>query len=373
MASRKDSHGRVLQKGESQRSDGLYQFRYTTENGKRIAFYARTLQELRQKETKIDPVDSSMTVKELFERFLALKSGVRYNTHQSYAYYFSLLEADPIADRPIGSLRASEAKEFLLRQYKSGKAVTTMKAFHTTMKSVFKLAIEDELIKKSPFAFKLKEIVGDEANTRTALTLKEQETLLRLFTEDSYAQFSYTKFVILLDTGIRVSELCAIAVDDIDFEQKRLRISKQYAKVGATAYELTVPKTKTSMRVLPLTDRAVAAFKMEVESRHLTGTDFIFTAATGELLRGTAVDREFERLRKHLETVYGIDIFFTPHVLRHTYCTNMLSKGIDVKALQYLMGHSAAQITLDTYGHADAEYAERAVQALTTPILHQLS
>lgn len=50
----------------------------------------------------------------------------------------------------------------------------------------------------------------------------------------------------------------------------------------------------------------------------------------------------------------------TPHVLRHTFCTNVQQAGLDVKSLQYLMGHSNASVTLDVYTHNDFESVEKA-------------
>lgn len=52
----------------------------------------------------------------------------------------------------------------------------------------------------------------------------------------------------------------------------------------------------------------------------------------------------------------------TPHVLRHTFCTNMQQAGIDVKSLQYMMGHSNASVTLDVYSHVDYNAVERAFE-----------
>ena len=54
----------------------------------------------------------------------------------------------------------------------------------------------------------------------------------------------------------------------------------------------------------------------------------------------------------------------TPHVLRHTFCTNVQQAGLDVKSLQYLMGHSNASVTLDVYTHSSFESVERAFEQI---------
>ena len=68
--------------------------------------------------------------------------------------------------------------------------------------------------------------------------------------------------------------------------------------------------------------------------------------------------------RKHPWALGGDFPKVTPHVLRHTFCTNMQQAGIDIKSLQYLMGHSNASVTLDVYTHSDFESAERAFRQI---------
>lgn len=65
-------------------------------------------------------------------------------------------------------------------------------------------------------------------------------------------------------------------------------------------------------------------------------------------------------VKKHGNTLPSV----TPHVLRHTFCTNAQQAMLDVKSLQYLMGHSTASVTLDVYTHSDFESAERAFRQI---------
>ena len=58
----------------------------------------------------------------------------------------------------------------------------------------------------------------------------------------------------------------------------------------------------------------------------------------------------------------------TPHVLRHTFCTNMQQAGIDVKSLQYLMGHSNVSVTLDVYTHSSFDSVERAFEQIASSL-----
>ena len=96
---RKDSKNRVLRNGESQRKDGTYMYRYTDVTGKRVCVYARTLEDLRVKEQTIqkelnDGIDyaaGEIIVLDLLKRYIATKTGVRYNTKVGYQFVLESL------------------------------------------------------------------------------------------------------------------------------------------------------------------------------------------------------------------------------------------------------------------------------------------
>lgn len=99
---RKDHKGRILKTGESQRKDGIYQYRYTDCRGKRQCVYSTALQELRQKEKEIqkqldagiDYEAGQITVIELLEKYISLKKGVRYNTQVGYQFVLNLVKKE---------------------------------------------------------------------------------------------------------------------------------------------------------------------------------------------------------------------------------------------------------------------------------------
>lgn len=105
MERRKDSKGRVLKKGKSERKDGRYQYRYNDAFGARKTVYANGLNELRDLEKRIekdigDGIDYSkgqMTVYELVKRYLSLKQGVRYNTRIGYNFVSNILGKEPFS------------------------------------------------------------------------------------------------------------------------------------------------------------------------------------------------------------------------------------------------------------------------------------
>ena len=126
---RKDNKGRILRTGESQRKDLTYQYRYANASGKRCTVYARTLEELRQKEDAINDVvscggdysEGSITVIELLERYIALKQGVRYATRKGYNFVLNIVLKEEFGRRKIGDVRTSDAKLWLMKLQRDGR------------------------------------------------------------------------------------------------------------------------------------------------------------------------------------------------------------------------------------------------------------
>ena len=104
-----------------------------------------------------------------------------------------------------------------------------------------------------------------------------------------------------------------------------------------------------------------AAPKVEMMIDGYTG--FLFLDKDGRPKVAPHLENYMRSVQKKYASLYS-DIMpkVTPHVLRHTYCTNLQRAGLDVKSLQYLMGHSNVSVTLDIYTHSDYESVEAAVR-----------
>lgn len=160
---RKDSEGRVLQKGESQRKNLTYQYRWTDALGRRNAIYATTLEALRKKERRVqleeglglDYSAGGITVVELVERYIKLKRGMRYRTRVGYEYVLNLLKKEKFGRLKIRDVRISDAKLWIIRMAESGKGYSTICSVRGVLKPAFQMAFEDDIIHKNPFDFRL--------------------------------------------------------------------------------------------------------------------------------------------------------------------------------------------------------------------------
>ena len=376
---RKDSKGRVLKDGESQRANGTYDYRYTDIHKKRRCIYAKSLTELRKKEDElrrdmadgIDYAAGEMTVAELVDRYMNLKRGLKQNSLRSYGSAVKRIHADPFGQKPIKTVKLSDAKGWFVFLHDSGIKQNTIGVLQSVVRPAFEMAVDDDIIRKNPFKFKLSDVVPKDAYVRDALTKEQQEKYLQ-FVQDCGGNY-YDDIVILLGTGLRVSELYGLTKADIDFDRRCIHIHKQLCRIADKPYFVAPPKTSSGNRSIPMTDTVYMAFRRVLENRGHPKAEMMVDGYSGFLfldkdgkpkvamhLENYMRGMRREYVKKHGNTLPSV----TPHVLRHTFCTNVQQAGLDVKSLQYLMGHSNASVTLDVYTHSDFESAERAFRQI---------
>ena len=107
---------------------------------------------------------------------------------------------------------------------------------------------------------------------------------------------------------------------------------------------------------------AVATAKSRKQQPIVDGhTGFLFVTKHGQMCIGSDVTQKFDTICKKYNETHDEKLpKITPHVLRHTFCTRCIEKGVDVKSVQYFMGHASAAVTMDIYSHSSYESAERA-------------
>ena len=372
---RKDSKGRVLKDGESQRANGTYDYRYTDIHKKRRCIYAKSLTELRKKENElrrdmadgIDYAAGEMTVAELVDRYMNLKRGLKQNSLRSYGSAVKRIHADPFGQKPIKTVKLSDAKGWLVFLHDSGIKQNTIGVLQSVVRPAFEMAVDDDIIRKNPFKFKLSDVVPKDAYVRDALTKEQQERYLQ-FVQDCGGNY-YDDIVILLGTGLRVSELYGLTKSDLDFDRRCIHVRRQLSRTANQPYFISSPKTKSGVRTIPMTDTVYMALKRVLKNRASPKVEMLVDGCTGFIFLDKAgkpkVAMHLENFmrglqRKHPWALDGDFPKVTPHVLRHTFCTNMQQAGIDIKSLQYLMGHSNASVTLDVYTHTDYNVVKRA-------------
>ena len=380
---RRDQKGRILKTGESQRNDGHYMFRYTDIHKKRRYVYAKTLEELRQKEADIqrDTVDGidyaagEMTVIELVTRYMNLKRSLKENSFRAYDSVINRIREDPFGQKQIRHVKLSDAKSWFVSLHDRGYKQNTIGILQSVVRPAFEMAVDDDIIRKNPFKFKLSDVVPKDAYVRDALTKEQQEKYLQ-FVQDCGGNY-YDDIVILLGTGLRVSELYGLTRADIDFDRRCIHVRRQLCRTAEKPYFFTPPKTKSGIRNVPMTDAVYMALMRVVKARTAPKVEllvdghsaFLFLDKSGMPKVAMHLENYMQGLQARFEKAYGKPVpRITPHVLRHTFCTNVQQAGLDVKSLQYLMGHSNASVTLDVYTHSSFNSVERAFEQIASSL-----
>jgi site-specific recombinase XerD len=382
---RKDNKGRVLKSGESQRKDSTYMYRYTDIFGKRKYVYAQTLQELREKEANIqkdliDGIDSTsgdMTVHQLVKKHLSLKQGMRKKTMSAYLAVANVLEQEEFGHRKVAKVKPSDAKKWVVEMSEKGYMYNTIGSMLSVIRPAFQMAIEDNIIRKNPFNFELSSVITKKANRRKSLTEDEKNRYLEYIKNSGYYAKYYDEIVILLGTGLRVSELYGLTIKDIDFEGRKIKVERQLMRVRDTRYYVQETKTENGVRFVPMTTDVYDAFKRVIKNRNpkvetmVDGvTGFVFLTQNGVPKIAQHLSQQMKRALDHYNRTHESQLpSITPHVLRHTFCTNMAMKGMNMKTLQYIMGHSDISVTLNVYTHASYEDARAAIEQIESKIV----
>ena len=384
---RRDSKNRILRSGESQRKDGRYAYKYTDTFGKPQFVYAWKLvptdktpkgkredKSLREKvkgiqkdlDDGIDPVGKKMTVCQLYEKHIRNHANVRHGTKQGRKQLMRILEKDTIGACSIENVKMSDAKEWALRMKEKGYSFKTISNYKRSLKAAFYTAIQDDCIRKNPFDFHINTVIEDDTEPKIPLSPMQEESLLSFVKSDKVYYKYYDELIILLGTGLRISEFCGLTDSDIDFENRTINVDHQLQYSGKKSYRIETPKTENGIRKIPMSDRVLEALQRVMQNRRKSDftvdgyTGFLFLTRNGTPQNYINYDIMFRKLvekynKKHEEV---LPVVTTPHTLRHTFCTNMANAGMNPKALQYLMGHANITMTLNYYAHATFDSAQ---------------
>ena len=383
-ASRKDSKGRVLKAGESERKDGLYQYRFTEPSGERKSIYANNLNDLRKKEQEIQKLldlgvsyfEGSMSVTNLLERYLALKQHLRTNTVRGYQITIKILQNDAaFCKMKIRMVKRSDCQRCMINLTKLGYAYGTINRAYTILESAFQMACDEDILVKNPCNFKLSSVIVKNTKKKYALTPEDQQRFLDFVKSDPRYYKHYDTFVFMIETGLRIGELTGLTLKDIDWKNNRIMINYQLqVEPGKKRLYIETTKTEDGVRNIPLTPRAKTSLENIVKNRNpknipetvIDGyVGFLFLTRYGLPRHVFHYDEVFRNCVDKYNRLHPIQLpNVTPHILRHTFCTNCINAGMNVKSVQYLMGHATSAMTLDVYADSNLDKVKQDMQLL---------
>ncbi|MBQ8279141.1 MAG: site-specific integrase [Roseburia sp.] len=391
---RRDSKRRVLRPGESIRADGKYQYKYHID-GKPHFVYSWKLEptdklppgkkpclSLRELEKQVNSdldrllniTDGNMTVCELVDRYLKTKTGVRQSTRTGYVTVQRVLAKEPFGQKKIRSIKTSDAKLFLIKlQQEDGKSYSSIHNIRGVLRPAFQMAVDDDILVKNPFGFQLAGVVVNDSVTREAISREQMRKFLKFVHDDVVYCKYYEVVYILFHTGMRISEFCGLTLKDIDLEGRTVNIDHQLQRTCDMRYVIEETKTDAGKRKIPITEDVAQMFQAIIEDREppkmekvIDGyTGFLFYDDDGNPLVAMHWQHRFNRMVGRYNDIYRVQMpNITPHVCRHTYCSNMAKSGMNPKTLQYLMGHSDISVTMNVYTHISFDDAEEELKRM---------
>lgn len=382
---RRDNKNRILQNGESQRKDGRYMYKYIDNAGDTRYLYSWRLvrtdtapqgvkdeMPLRDKIKAIQrdldagliSAGKDMTVLELVKKYVAQKTGVRENTRVGYNFVINILKKEEFGSRRIDKVKLSDARLWLIKLQKDGRGYSTIHTVRGVVRPAFQMAVDDDLLRKNPFEFQLATVVVNDLVTREAITRKQERQFLEFIKNDRHFCRYYEGIYILFHTGLRISEFVGLTVSDIDLQNGIINVDHQLQRTRNMEYTILDTKTDCGTRLVPMTDEVKECFarilenrpKLKVEPMVDGKTGFLYLDKNGMPMVALHWEKYFQHIREKYNSIYKVQLpVITPHVARHTFCSNMAKSGMNPKTLQKIMGHSDIGVTLNVYTHVDFE------------------
>ena len=373
-----------------------YRTRIKDTNGKLVAIYAKTPEELYNKETlALEQIENATfhrktpTVAEYCEKWLLMQSvHVRATTLTDYTSKVRRHIIAELGDKRMGEVSLDDIQLALVPVSK--KSASVYKSVVILYKSIFRAAMESRIIDHNPTIYLTTKGGGVPQEDRQALTDEQVERLL-----DAIRDLPPYVFVMIgLYAGLRREEILALQWDSVylDTDTPYLTVRRAWHTEHNRPVISDELKTKAAERNIPLPVCLAECLKAAKET---STSEYVVSNRDGEplsytqfkrlwqyIVTRTVKERSYYRYEdgkrvKHTVTpvlgekaahngkvVYSLDFEVTPHQLRHTYITNLIHASVDPKTVQYLAGHESSKITMDIYAKVKYNRPDELVRSM---------
>lgn len=363
-----------------QRPDGKWELRFTV-YGKRYSVYGKSqkecraneLQRRKELEEKTYTRNNALTLDAYFDEWIRHKAqSVGECTLNIYFRMYRLHIGPAMGKRRIKDIERREVMQFqeAVHRYLS---TGTVKMIMSTLRQILKSAVMDEVIPRNVCdtvpGVKAKATEKPARETiHRALTENELRTIFKYLHSSPY----FNVFQLMILTGMRVGECCALKWRDVDWKNNVIHIRRTITRntAGKTIMGQTT-KTKKSTRDIPM-NAAIAEVMHNQRAIYdaLNGGTVqpmearVFSNEKGGLLSTKSVQATLQaalkRARKNGESME----YFSVHAFRDTFASMAAQRGVDMNVLKELMGHSSLSMTSDLYCHVYEKQKREAMKAL---------
>ena len=362
--------------------NGIEYFRTRIEDadGKRVALYAKTAEELYEKveEAKRQIEEASFrratpTVAEYCERWLLMQSAhIRTTTLTDYSSKVKNYIVAPLGHMYMANVTTDDVRLALVAA--SEKSNSVYRSVHMLYKAIFNSAVDSNIIDYSPCE-RISAKGGKPQKDKEALT---DEQIVKLLSAIKGLP-PYVFVMIGLYAGLRREEILGLQWDSVylDGDAPYISVRRAWHSEHNRPVISTELKTKAARRDIPIPKNLAECLR---EAKSKSTSDFVVANSEGGPLSYTQFKRVWqyivtrstkertyvryingqkitktvtpvlgEKAAHNGNVVYSLDFQVTPHQLRHTYITNLIYASIDPKTVQYLAGHENSKITMDIY------------------------
>ncbi len=293
----------------------------------------------------------NITVASAYEEWLnAVVNRVKESTYANYKLKFEKHILPKFGDILCSELSADAINAFISQKLAQGLSVNYIRDIFTVFKTMLKYAQEEY-----NFRLSLKNVVLPKAEKKQSEKINdaEQKTLVKYLK----ANMNLTAFGILISLcmGLRIGELCGLKWADVDFKNKVLHINRTVQRICSengsrkTKIIISTPKSTTSFRTVSIPD-----FLMEYFEMFRNQDEFFILSGSEKVIEPRVIQYRYKKILKSAELESH-----NFHKLRHTFATNCMQNGFDMKTLSRVLGHSTVAITLNCYIHPDRSHEHR--------------
>lgn len=279
------------------------------------------------------------------------KNSVKPLTYDRLITSFRLLQKDPIAGFPVDEIDCDIMQRYIGRLVNDGYSMSTIKKQYNLLTAYWKHGMSRGAIERPVYlGVRLPIEVSEETVKDEVRTYPPEEQAKLLHQLMMLEKPQYGVIVLMLEEGLRVGEALALRWEDVLWGRKAIKIRRTLVRMSTkpgVTYVQNSPKSKTSRRTIPLSERAMEVLK-KLKERSKTDIGYIFAREDDDSLpySYSSVEFHIRALCKDLGISYkGM------HAFRHTFATNCYNRGCDVKILSKLLGHADVSITYNIYIH----------------------
>lgn len=374
----KSLDGKELGNGIMQKKDGRYEARYVDRFGKRVSISGRDLKDVRKKfneaiyenEREIN-IRDNIKLNEWYEKWMNVYKFdvIRENTKSYYNGVFKKHISPSLGNMYLRDITQYQIKELIRKLGEQGYKYETKNKVRILLLDIFNKAIINDYVRKNPA--KGITIKRNENKDVRVLSLEDQVSFFNCCKGTFYDNF----FITALATGMRVGEIAALRISDIDFENKLISVNRtlvyqKYETDNCKTFHFELPKTKTSVRQIPITKQCEIALKKQCIQKNVISSkspkktekqfeDLLFTTKFNTPLNSQIVCDAIEKIISEINLTRDVTEemeTFSCHCFRHTFATRCFEAGIQPKTVQSYLGHATLQMTMDLYTSVLSEH-----------------